>query len=215
MKQRNSLRDWVISLAPATVFGLDEAKKACPAKSHDAIKSGLSRLCQGTDPYLVRLVRGLYSRRSIGEQYPCTMDTQVSLTLPWMIAGEGAGLAPPNIINVFGWSTQVPAKTNIVVIGRPPKPPLDTVKYWQRSNHQRRLLSTAEVSLLEAANGFDMYSEIDWNVGLETLKRKRHHVKNPTTINAALFLETAAHESYRGNQFLHRCEEIAKVYAEA
>ena len=207
------IRDWVISLQPGAVFVLEDAASACPEKTRDNIKQTLRRLTQGEDPYLARLVRGLYSRRRVGERCPLSMEPEVLCGLPWMLAGPGAGFAPPNAMNNLGWSTQVPGKTNIVVVGRPPKPPTVTVRYWQRSNRERAKLTPTEVTLLEAVNGFDTFSEKSWMDALSWLKQREPRAQMAEQINPERFWNVAQLENYRGATFLQRCQEISDFYA--
>ncbi len=211
-----ALRDWISKMPVATVFTVDDAQDALPEKTRAAIKMALSRLSKEADPTISRLVRGLYSRRRQGKLIKDWMlprpETDVAAALPWLIAGKGAGLAPPNAMNAFGWSTQVPPKLNIVVVGRPPRPPDCTVRYWQRSNHHRQQLTPSEVTLLEAASGFDMFSEMKWDEALSWLAGKYQRAKVDSSINTSLFIEVSQKEAFRGMTFLRRCEDLAGLY---
>ncbi len=211
MPTPGEIRNWATGLEPGTIFTLDDAQQACPTKSRAAIKSTLSRLCRGDDPLLARAVRGLYSRRLVGSMIPTRLEPQVYVELPWRIAGPGAGLASLNAVNSLCWSTQVPAKLCIAVVGRPPTPPDRTTKYVQRSNRKRVMLTPIEVSLLEAVASFDDFAEMDWDEAVDRLasilsRRQRNLGARPDLVNYV-----ASHEAYRGERFVRRCDELGKV----
>ena len=208
---QSEITNWVVGLAPGAVFSLDDVQADCSA-DRNTISAALSRLTNGEDPYLARLVRGLYSRRLTGQRWPVPVEPEAALALPWIIAGDGAGFAPPSAINSLGWSTQVPPKTHIAVVGRAPTPPLRSVNYWQRSNAKRKKLNTTEVTFLEAVIGFDDYAELSWSQALGWTKARDRWDGISEEIRPSLLLDISKSEYYRGKKFMLRCEEIADLY---
>ncbi len=127
---------WATKLQVGTLINLDDMQRAFPNKTRDALKTALGRLCQAEDPLLARMTRGIYCRRILGERSltgaPLNNSAPLEAwaALPWRIAGPGAGLTSINIVNKVGWSTQVPARFWIAVVGRPPQRPEVGVFLW-------------------------------------------------------------------------------------
>ena len=208
------IRDWAVSLEPGTLFTLDEAQQACSDKSRAAVKSALGRLCKGEDPVLARAVRGLYSRRLVGSQIPIRLGPRSREQLPWKVAGPGAGLAGLNAVNYLCWTTQVPSRLCIAVVGRPPKTPDNSTVYMQRSNSNRRMLTKFEVTLIESVKAFDEYAEVDWGEALSKLVDLRANSdcvqpkSRPSVISAI-----ACSEYRKSDQFINRCNELSAACA--
>ena len=206
------IKDWAISLKPGALFTLEQLAQACPNRSRSSVQATLGRLCKGEDPVLARPARGWYTRREQGAEYPLRIELQVEAALPWIVAGPGAGLASANAINSLGWTTQVPCRTVIAVVGTPPKPPNARVKYLRRSNQSRVMLSPLEIHLIEAVRAFDRFAEIGWDAALQTLYKRRlkdcSDKADPDKINYV-----ASREHFKRDPFLRRCEELAGICA--
>ena len=206
-------KKWVTSLQPGVLFTLDEAREACRNESRASVQKSLSRLCQGEDPVLARAARGWYTRREQGPEHSLALDGKVSLALAWRIAGPGSGLADLSIINHLGWSTQVPWQMHIAVVGRPPKPPRDTVNYLQRSNQERLCLSRLETQIIEAVRAFDVYSIITWDEAMEKVYHRRMLMPKRGKVDPNKVNHVASLERRKTNNFLRRCEDLAGLYA--
>ena len=130
------MREWADALEPYELFSLDEVQDVFPAMSRTAVIAGLGRLCEGDDPPMCRPARGWYCRRIQNAPYPAPVPPMVYPHLGWRIAGPGAGMAGPYVANRIHWSTQVPPRIWIAVVGRPPRTPVPIV-FVGRSNRRR------------------------------------------------------------------------------
>ncbi len=207
---------WVTQLEVGTLIDLDDVQRAFPDKTRDALKMALGRICEADDPLLARMTRGIYCRRMLGERsltgVPLNDSTPLEAwaALPWRLAGLGAGLTGINIVNKVGWSTQVPVRYWIAVVGRPPQHPEVEVLFVGRSNQLRRNLTIWEVSLLEAVRCFDDWSEMSWDDALDRFRWKSQRGSyGNNKIRQDLFLQTAKAEKGLGSEFQTRCAALA------
>ncbi len=203
------IREWAESLPVAVLFTLDDVQAAFPAKSRDAIKMAVSRLCEGDDPIAARAVRGIYCRRRLGLRRRVPIPVEAREALPWRVAGPGAGLTGPDLINQIGWSTQVPPSRWIAVVGRPPQAPDSATVYEGRSNEKRLGLNRWEVSLLEAARCFDAWAEVDWEQAMDQYRDNRSRGFYRTRVRGELLLDAASSERGLAPLFQDRCRDLA------
>ena len=158
------IRKWAEKLPDNQLFDLNDAHRASPDRSRSAVVMAVRRLCEGDDPVAGRVVRGIYYRRQTGNPYQARLagwvPPRVRRAAAWRIAGAGAGVSGPEIINRIGWSTQVPRRSHIAVVGRTPNFPELGIRFAARSNTLRLELSRREVAMLEAVRVFDDWSEL-------------------------------------------------------
>lgn len=205
------IRRWAEALSVAELFTLDDVQAAFSEKSRDAIKMTVSRLCKGDDPLVARAVRGIYCRRRLGLRRRVSIPVEAREALPWRIAGPGAGLTGPDLINQIGWSTQVPPSRWIAVVGRPPQPPDSATVYRGRSNEKRLDLNRWEVSLLEAVRSFDAWAEVGWEEAVERYDSNKSRGFYSAPVRGNLLLDAAASERGLGPSFQGRCRDLADV----
>lgn len=155
------VRDWVDSLAEGTPFRIGDVP--VPA---DAAKVPLSRLAADPDSSGVkRLLQGVYLKgrrvRAISD------DSDADRPLVWFYRprnpyrlvwwyvggfGRGIGYAGLDALHKAGWTDQVPVGLEVSVVGKPPPSPLPGIITMRgRSNRRRLELTSAEVSIIEAA----------------------------------------------------------------
>ena len=117
---KSEARLWVEKMEPGDLFDLDDAATVLRGRSRDAVQKAVARLCEGDDPLVGRVCRGFYTRRRNGfgrpaEQLPLRVWRQLS----WRVAGAGAGMSGPYVMNRIGWSTQIPCNIWISVVADP------------------------------------------------------------------------------------------------
>ncbi len=205
------IRGWAESLPVAALFTLDDVQDVFPGKSRGAVKMALGRLCMGDDPLVARAVRSIYCRRRLGLRRQVPIPIEAREALPWRVAGPGAGLTGPDLINQIGWSTQVPPRRWIAVVGRPPQAPDSVTVYQGRSNEKRRDLNRWEVSLLEAARCFDAWAEVGWEDAMEKYCDNKSRGFYGASVRGNLFLDAASSECGLGPLFQGRCRDLAEV----
>ena len=202
------IRRWAQQLPVGELFDLDDAQRAFPHKSRDALKMALGRLCRGDDPLTARVCRGVYCRRRTGARFPTLLPAASLNALAWRVAGPGAGRTGPDVINRIGWSTQVSPRPWVAVIGRPRRCPESGAVFVGRSNTKRLSLRRWEVSLLEAVRCFDDWAEMPWGDALEKFRRNAHSGYFGGGIRSDLLLEAADAERGLGPDFLGRCRAL-------
>lgn len=205
------IRSWVEQLPVGALFDFDDIQEAFPDKSREAIKMALARLRNGDDPLVARAVRGIYCRRRVGSLARTAIPVEARRALPWRIAGSGAGSTGPDVINMFGWSTQVPPRQWIAVVGRPPQFDDLGVVFKSRSNERRLDLSWLEVSLLEGVRVFDTWAELEWEEALAKYESYMAQGYVGSGIRSDVLLEAASAERGLGPAFMPRCRDLAAV----
>ena len=207
-------RSWAEQMPVGTLFGLDDAQAAFPDRSRPAVKVALGRLCRGDDPLVSRATRGVYCRRRLGLRSRASMPLEAKRALPWRIAGPGAGYSGPDVINRIGWSTQVPPRLWIAIVGRPPSYPAAGAVFVGRSNRRRLGLSVWEVSLLEAVRCFDTWAEMEWGGALNKYADYMALGYFGAPARGNLLLDAAQGERGLGPTFLPRCRDLFAVASE-
>ena len=202
------IRRWAQELPVGELFDLDDVQLAFPDKSRDAIKMALGRLCRGGDPIIARCCRGIYCRRLLGTRNRVPMPSAARQALPWRVAGPGSGITGPYVINAFGWSTQVPPRLWLAVVGRPPRCPEVGAVFVGRSNTKRLELTPGEVALLEGVRCFDDWAEMSWSQALEKFARYAQLGYYNGTVREDMMLDAAEAERGLGPDFLPRCREL-------
>ncbi len=201
---------WATQLPEGELIDLDDIQRAFPDKTRAALKMALKRLCETDDPLLARMTRGIYCRRILGERSRLILPPSARRRLAWRVAGTGAGLTGPNIINKLSWSTQVSPRIWLAVVGRPPRCPASGAVFVGRSNSKRLGLGAWEVSLLEAVRCFDEWSELSWDQAVRDFKYNiSHGYYGRVKFRADTVMEAVAVERGLGKSFLPRCEELA------
>ena len=202
------IRRWAQQLPVGELVDLDDAQRAFPDKSRDALKMALRRLCRGDDPLMARACRGIYCRRRVRARYPTPVPVEARNALAWRVAGPGAGSTGPYVINQIGWSTQVSPRPWLAVVGRPPRCPESGVVFVGRSNTKRLGLRRWEVSLLEAVRCFDDWAELLWSEALEKFRRNTQRGYYGDDVRGGLLVEAAEAERGLGPDFLPRCRAL-------
>lgn len=203
------VRRWAQQLPVGELFDLDDAQSAFPGKSRDAVKMALGRLCRGDDPLIARACRGIYCRRLLGTRNRVPIPAAARRALPWRVAGPGAGITGPYVINSLGWSTQVSPRLWLAVVGRPPRCPQSGVVFVGRSNIRRLDLTPGEVALLEAVRCFDDWAELPWREALAKFRRNARRGYYGDSARSGPLLEAAEAERGLGPDFLPRCRALA------
>ena len=203
------IRGWAQQLPVGELFDLDDIQKAFPDKSRDALKMALGRLRRGEDPLVVPACRGVYCRRRVGARFQVSLPAEARNALPWRVAGPGAGITGPDVINRIGWSTQVSPRPWVAVVGRPPRCPESGAVFVGRSNTKRLGLRRWEVSLLEAIRCFDDWAEMPWSAALEKFRRNTQRGYYGDDARSGQLLEAAEAERGLGPDFLPRCRALA------
>ncbi len=211
MTEYGDIRLWAEQLRVGDLFDIDDVQEAFPGKSRAAIKMALGRLCNGDDPLVARAVRGIYCRRRLGLRLKTPLPLEARRALPWRISGPGAGFTGPDVINRIGWSTQVPPRLWIAVVGRPPLCPDSGAVFVGRSNTRRLGLGVWEASLLEAVRCFEKWSEMSWDDALDKYGRYMALGCYGAPVRSGLLLKAAAAERGLGPAFLPRCRELFAV----
>ena len=184
-ERESSVRDWVLAREPGSCFTSSEV----PGKP-ETVAVTLSRLAGSGGP-IVRARRGIYWRRSPDTRFGSSAPDPEEVAL--LAAGSGAGPAGASAANRIGFSTQVPRRPHLAVIGRIPKG-LPGVRFTSRSNPHRILLSPIEVAVLEAVRDFDRHSEVAWPVALRRIRR----LADDGDIDLDAIAGVAAHERCAG-----------------
>ena len=202
---------WAEKLPVAELFDLDDVQRVFPDRSRNAIKMALARLCRdGDDPIIARICRGVYCRRVLGIKAP--FPHQAYEGLMWRVAGTGAGLTGPSIINRLTWTTQFPMQVWVSVVGRPPQiPALSRVVFVSRSNRTRLRLNRAEVSFLEAVRSFDDWAEMSWDEALADLNKAKSLGYYKPNARRDMLLKAVECERGVDPQFKSRSKELAEI----
>ena len=208
------IRKWVEDMPVADLFTLDDVQAAFPDKSRDAIKMALSRLCEGGDPLVARAVRSIYCRRRLGLRRRVSIPVEAREALPWRIAGPGAGLTGPDLINQNRLEHASATSRWIAVVGRPPRAPDSATVYEGRSNIRRLDLNRWEVSLLEAARCFDTWAEMSWQEAMGKYGDNKARGFYSAPVRGELLLDAAASERGLGPLFQGRCRDLVAVAGE-
>ncbi len=204
----SEIREWADQLPVGELFDLDDVQRALPDISRDATKASLSRLCKGDDPLIARACRGIYARRRVGGRYKTRLPAGAREALPWRLAGPGAGITGPAVINKFSWSTQVSPRLWVAMLGRPPQRNDFGTVFRRRVNAKRLELNRWEVSLLEAVRCFDDWAEMSWEEASTQFNDycQRGYVGNG--MRGDLIVDVAAHERGLGAEFMPRVESL-------
>ena len=99
---------------------------------------------------LERICNGFYRRGALTPDTPVRDRRAKTGHLGIAYAGAGSSYAHIAAVNEVGWTTQVPAKAVVAVVGRPPEAHIHCVDFVSSANTRRRDLTWAEVTLIEA-----------------------------------------------------------------
>lgn len=156
-------REWVLAQKPGTLFKL----AAIPAEPHIASQV-MTRLIAARPKEVERLVKGLFWRKDPeSELFPLRDEMRTAL----FQAGPGGGMERNSALHKVGWTTQIPAKLRVCVLGRSKPTPVDTcVEFFCRSNVRRAELTHAEVTMIEAVRHF-FWAEESWDDAIDIVNR--------------------------------------------
>ena len=207
----NEIRAWVEQLPVGELFDLDDVQRALPDISRDALKMAISRACRGGDPLIGRVCRGIYARRRVGARYPARLPDSAREELPWRLAGLGAGVTGPYVINMFGWSTQVSPRLWVAMLGRTPqRTDLGTV-FQRRSNNRRLELNRWEVSIIEAVRCFNEWAELSWGDAAAQFADHLQRGYYGDEVRGDLIVDAAQPERGLGPDFMPRLESLVSA----
>ena len=161
-----AVRCWVDKAPAESVLDVREA----PGAPSNATRVALSHLASDPRPPIVFVRRHLYwkHRFSAGEADPyAPIDEETGaydiqhlmagvdhLKVARHLVGPGGGYAGWTAGWRLGWTKHDAYGFDIAVVGRPPRPFVDNIRFCQRNNDTRRLLTWDETTLLEAVLGF-------------------------------------------------------------
>jgi len=140
------VRNWIVGLEPGTWFW----SRNVPGR-REIVYPVLSRLHRDEASGVVKVAHDLYWRGwpEGHERFSLRPNYGVGALL---LAGAGAGFADWTALNKLRWTTQLPCKVLVSVLGTPPKPPHPTVVYRSNKNQRRADLNWTEVTILEAVS---------------------------------------------------------------
>ncbi|MCQ3815207.1 MAG: hypothetical protein KTU85_12440 [Acidimicrobiia bacterium] len=209
------IREWAQQLPVGELFDFDDVQRALPEISRDAIKASLSRLCKGDDPLIARACRGIYTRRLVGGRYKTRLPINARRSLPWRLAGPGAGVTGPYVINTFGWSTQVSPRLWVAMLGRPPQRNDFGTIFQRRFNARRLELNRWEVSILEAVRCFNDWAELSWDDASTKFADYLQRGYYGNEIRGGLIIDAAENERGLGPDFVPRVESLVSAARQA
>ena len=193
-------REWVLGLKPGSWFWLRDV----PAPPQ--LASAVMRSLVAERPEIEQLAEGFFWKGEPGK-----------LRTPWrsrkmtalIYAGPGCGLADYYALNTVGWTTQMPAKIRVCVVGKAPEPVDVCAEYFLRSNRRRLELTWAEVSMIEAVSDF-WISEVSWDEALRKVDRDVHisRLGHDAVIRSEVLRWGAAGEKEQPAVFHDRMEKL-------
>ncbi len=158
---RQQMFDWLDELPARWWFwGADAPVPATTARPI------LSRLAADPDSTVSRVGYGLYFKSHPDDPTKTFYCSGVVSAL--LCAGPGAGLAGLSALNALGWTTQMPAKTNVASLRR--VPPFRFERYHLRDNLLREALTWTEVTVLEALLLWE-FAEVTWEGCMDKVGR--------------------------------------------
>lgn len=137
--------------------------------------------------------------------------------------GPGSGFAGASAVNRLGWSTQVPARTRIAVVGRAPEARHSSLGFVSRANALRRELTWAEVTLLEAVRSVELiepafidweqdfdYRDLAWSHAIAAIVggRSLDRLGRGAMLRPGAIRRAAACDRRPGRRFLDRIDQI-------
>lgn len=125
----------------------------------------MHRVIAAGDPQVERVAPGFFMRRENPGEPRVWRDCNETALVH---AGPGGGFAGYTAVNMVGWTTQIPWRSQVCVPGGRrlrPADPLGFV-YVSRSSAARAHLTWAEVTMLEAVMRFDL-AEVSWGEALD------------------------------------------------
>ena len=177
-----AVRAWVLSLDPCTVFWIHdmpvELRASAPRVLHDMVQEDIP---------VERICNGFYRRGTQAPDAPVRDRRAKTGHLGIAYAGAGSGYAHIAAVNEVGWTTQVPARAVVAVVGRPPEARIHCVDFVSSANTRRRDLTWAEVTLIEAVRHSNLaettpdyqlsrqrpempHAEAAWQAAMETVR---------------------------------------------
>ena len=137
--------------------------------------------------------------------------------------GPGSGFAGASAVNRLGWSTQVPAKARVAIVGRAPETRHSSIVFVSRANAVRRELTWAEVTLLEAVRSAELaepavtdweedfdYRHLAWSHAIDAVVdgRSLDRLGQGAILRPSAIRRAAAGERRPGPRFLERINQI-------
>lgn len=148
-----AVKDFVEALPPGSFVDTAEAPGGGGARDLALFRLAASR------PDVMPVRKGLYWKAPVSRWGPVGPEpVEVAMRI---LTGRGVGLTGWGASNYLGLSTQVPAKADLVAVGRIPKGLPEGVRVHSRSNLRRLHLTPEEVATLEVLRNMPSYTEAD------------------------------------------------------
>ena len=161
-RKRSEAREWIEALPGGAYFFASEVPGSAAT-----VKPLLSRLAADLEHPVERQMRGFYYMRW-GQDGKTALVNRVGGALK--LVGAGGGGAGLFAVNRARWTYQHPCRYDFAVMGRPPASPWPTVRFRRRSNLRRDVLTTPEVTLIEAVRYYDRAAPIPWDEAMESVR---------------------------------------------
>ena len=227
--QSAAVRAWVFDLAPRTVFWINDMppdlRPSASRVLHDMIHEydAIDRICNG-----------FYRRGHIEPGAPPDEGYYDVAHRAMAYAGAGSGFARFSALNEVGWTTQLPMRDTISVVGRKPECKIHATRFVSSLNEGRRKLTWAEVSLIEATLLSDWaeitqddhlnvhlpldcdYEALAWRRAIETLEDGRtvRRLGPGTVLRGPQIATVAATEPDQPPWFSRRIADIVDIVGE-
>lgn len=210
-----AVRGWVLALPVDTAFRLEDMPTGlrgdAPRVLYDMTREYLE---------IRRVFNGFYWRGQ-NPREAGTFPDYGHIAIAY--GGPGSGFAGASAVNRLGWSTQVPAKVRIAVVGRAPEARHGSIVFVSRANAVRRELTWAEVTLLEAVRSVELaepafidweedfdYRDLAWSHAIDAVVggRSLNRLGQGAILRPSAIRRAAAGERRPGPRFLERINQI-------
>ena len=209
------MREWVLALPVDTAFRLEYMPAGlrgdAPRVLYDMIREYVE---------IRRVFNGFYWRGR-NPREGGTFPDYGHIAIAY--GGPGSGFAGASAVNRLGWSTQVPAKVRVAVVGRAPEARHGSIVFVSRANAARRELTWAEVTLLEAVRSAELaepafidweedfdYGDLAWSHAVDAVAvgRSLNRLGSGAVLRPSVIRRAAAGERRPGRRFLERIDQI-------
>ena len=204
-----AVRAWVTALPYWSVFRLSDV----PGDRGIAAKT-LSEIAR-SDPAVERVAKGCYMRGDPARAFAGGLQYRPG-PVALSFAGPGSGYAEATAVNKVAWNWHPPLDHEIAVVGRAPRAAFAHCRFKARSNTERRSLNWAEVTMLEAARGFQRSAACSWDraVHLASSGVSLGKLGPGATVRAQEVLRVGRLERGLDGGFHRRLEDLAEAMPE-
>ena len=153
--QSARVRGWVEDLPASSFFRLGDIPDVTPGVAAKALSEMV-----GAEEGVERVAQGCYIRTTPDS---CWIN-YASYAMQY--AGPGSGYGSLSALSKLRWAWQSPVKTQIAVVGRTPRVKFPYCEFQARSNHNRRGLTWAEITVLEGLRT-GRFGDFPWGDALD------------------------------------------------